>query len=403
MPSRTRVTVTGAFDVVNTRVLNQSRSSCAGAWSAGTTSTSNSGTVFRKEIVDHTTPGFFSILARKGCLPNNLCQINKSLEVRTAGPYFHQYLMSGGCYRRQSSGSFWLFNTPLVQPPPIDEDIINEVSQIAMSKCKTAIFDALTTIAESKQTAKLIVTAWGRVESFATRAAKYARRFRSPRQAALAFSEKWLEYRYGWMPAIYSAEDAMKAYNAWQGGRKLIFGKGFVGTTISEHDTKIVTQAAGNGGLATISQTDSLTGNRRYCGKSWGWANSRVGSKYAGFDPILTAWELVPYSFVADWFLGIGTFLKASSPFGGAALVGGSCSISESLVYRQTYDHSYHSGETGSAGPLSTEITTESYSRFGNTPGTLPVWNPNLNFKRYVDAFSLILQGTRRVRSLRRK
>jgi hypothetical protein len=30
-------------------------------------------------------------------------------------------------------------------------------------------------------------------------------------------------------------------------------------------------------------------------------------------DPLSTAWELVPYSFVADWFLPIGDYLSASA------------------------------------------------------------------------------------------
>lgn len=402
MPSRVRETVTGAFDVENVRKIGQTRSSCAGAWSSGTASTSYSGSVHTKRIEDHTTPGFFSKLAKGECLPNNGCRIDDITETRTASHGLHQLNFVGGCYRQQTIGPHWSLRTPLVVLPPHDNDIVNVVSQQARGKCLASIFDALTTLAELKQTSRLIVNAWGRVEDFASRAAKFARRSRSLKGAAVAFGEKWLEYRYGWLPAIYSAEDAMKAFNAMQNGRKLISEKSTVSVPFSLSDTKHTTSPTGSGGMGTVNQTDSINGTRRYTGAAWGWADS-TQRKYFGFDPLLTTWELVPYSFVVDWFLGVGTFIKSVSPFGGVAIAGGSCSITDDYTFEQTWDYSYSAGEVGSGGPISTVKHVRSYLRFGNTPGAVPVWNPNLTPERVIDAFALILAGDRRVRSLIRK
>jgi hypothetical protein len=405
MPSRVRTTVQGAFDVVNERRLNQSRSSCAGSWTAGTQQLTMSGQVRTKSISDKTTPGFFSILAKGGCLPNNGCEISDITEIRTPSTNaLHQSNFSGGCYRSRSIGSFWGIRSSLVEPPAWDEDLINLVSQQSRAKLNAAIFDALTTAAELRQTSRLVVTAWGRVENFATRAAKFARRFRSKGDIARAFSEKWLEYRYGWLPAIYSAQDAMKAFNALQNGRKLMSEKASttVPITLTETVTIVEDLTVGGVGTQTINQTDTLFGDRRYTGAAWGWADSS-GRKYAGFDPLLTGWELVPYSFVVDWFLGVGTFIKSVSPFSGISLAGGSCSITDEYMYTQTWSVDYAGGHNGSTGVIETSIDTRSYTRFGNTPGVVPVWNPNLNPERILDAFSLVLAGDRRVRSILRK
>jgi hypothetical protein len=45
---------------------------------------------------------------------------------------------------------------------------------------------------------------------------------------------------------------------------------------------------------------------------SFSSGNIRALGKTA-FNPLLTAWELVPFSFVVDWFIGIGDWLIAQS------------------------------------------------------------------------------------------
>ncbi|UUW21163.1 MAG: maturation protein [Sanya fiers-like virus 2] len=46
-------------------------------------------------------------------------------------------------------------------------------------------------------------------------------------------------------------------------------------------------------------------------------------------NPALLAWEVLPYSFVVDWFLGIGTFLRQFGVFHGLQIV----ELSETLTY----------------------------------------------------------------------
>lgn len=51
-------------------------------------------------------------------------------------------------------------------------------------------------------------------------------------------------------------------------------------------------------------------------------------------NPVETAWNLVPYSFLADWFLPIGPYLRSFTRDSGYSFLGGSCS------YKRTVDQS---------------------------------------------------------------
>jgi hypothetical protein len=42
-------------------------------------------------------------------------------------------------------------------------------------------------------------------------------------------------------------------------------------------------------------------------------------------NPLLTGWEVLPYSFVLDWFVGVGDFLSAVNAFQGYSFKAGSC------------------------------------------------------------------------------
>lgn len=405
MPSRVRETVTGAFNVTNVR-RNYTRNSCAAAWIGGSSSISMSGSVRTKRIEDCTTPGFFSIIRKGGILPNNGALISDITETRVpCGLATHSSSFTGGCYRVKSEGPAWSYLLPLVQwPADYDMDKVNLVSQQSQAKARAAIFDALTTLAEMPQTSRLLGNAWGRVNNFAMRSASFARRFRSPGSAVRAFNEKWLEYRYGWLPAIYAAEDALKAYNESQNERKFISEKATMAENINLNDTKttITPLIVGGVGTQVLTQTDVVTGTRRYTGAAWGPATGSV-RKYAGFDPILTAWELVPYSFVADWFLNVGTWVNSWSPFSPVDLKGGSCSVTDDYEEHQTWEISYTGGHQGQTGLIETIRSVQLYSRFGITPGLAPVWNPRITPARVLDLFALVLSGKSAVRALIRK
>lgn len=58
----------------------------------------------------------------------------------------------------------------------------------------------------------------------------------------------------------------------------------------------------------------------------------QVAQRLGLTDPLLLAWELIPYSFVIDWFINVGDFIQATGSIAGLLRVG----VSESKRYTVT-------------------------------------------------------------------
>lgn len=110
-------------------------------------------------------------------------------------------------------------------------------------------------------------------------------------------SGRWLEIQYGWLPAISSAYEAAKAFEALSMGR----------TNRVVASTKRV-------------WADDAIPSVTYTAPAVFHAKGRIiceleeelsfGRSLGLTDPLQVAWELLPYSFVLDWFLPIGTYLE---------------------------------------------------------------------------------------------
>jgi hypothetical protein len=393
---RTRTTVTGDFSTINTRTV-QSRSSCAAGWVTTSTVTSYTGEQSTKTIVDVQTPGFYSLLKCGKFLPLNPVTITTSKETRVAGTGTESWGFSGGCYRSQDIGPKWSAPSWLVTLPPFDESIIDQVVTTAISRAREATWDALTSVVTLNQTVDLFVDTFDSVNTLALRAARYARsRHKNPRDILRLFASKWLEYRYGWLPTLYDLEDANKALDRKIEVGDIITGKSSVDTDLNDSQSGTTWFSIGD-----HSQTDSLIGTRTYHGSSYCEAMSNA-VRY-GIDPITTAWEVVPYSFVIDWFLDVGTWLSAVSPFSGAKELGSMASVKDqyTLMTSDVWEFN-RGGHSGSFTGRSTVLEVEQYSRFPHEGGVLPSWNPRITPARIIDLISLVFAGRRNViRALR--
>lgn len=138
-------------------------------------------------------------------------------------------------------------------------------------------------------------------ESFTGRAKKW-------RSTASDMGGVWLEYSYGWKPLV---EDIYNAHQVLQ----------------QRPPSKVVKGRAR--GIAQFTQTDSLPHQvlttvyrwtvRRLIqmhisiGNSTLWQANELGLT----NPAAVAWELVPFSFVVDWFLPVGAYLQSLTDFVG--------------------------------------------------------------------------------------
>lgn len=148
--------------------------------------------------------------------------------------------------------------------------------------------------------------------SFNRAAKQFGRRFgKNPREAA---ASAWLEYKYGWTPFVLDVYNAFETLSDLQDNNP----KSKVGTVRSRLKKDVVetitsvdrlTSVAGIrvGGTITINYELSSRAVWRFTVNE----NLNTIGKVGLTNPLNVGWELVPLSFVADWFLPIGDYLAA--------------------------------------------------------------------------------------------
>lgn len=118
------------------------------------------------------------------------------------------------------------------------------------------------------------------------------------RLSAKDISGRWLEMQYAWRPLVSQSFEAAKALEAVTGPRVLRFSVSS-GTRRSTYE-----------GSPTPIYKYPITLSYSVRQKAELYEDVSVNRSLALVDPVQIAWEVVPYSFVVDWFIPIGTYLS---------------------------------------------------------------------------------------------
>ena len=125
-----------------------------------------------------------------------------------------------------------------------------------------------------------------------------------------AMSNLWMNYRYGFMPMIYSMTDALIAFNASFAAGYRLTEQVTISDTIFSSKSE-VGNGAGNGFKAKYDSTRSVQGSIRK--KAYFDYTDAMWARLVG-NPIYavarSAWEVTPFSWVYDWFVGVGDYLN---------------------------------------------------------------------------------------------
>lgn len=222
--------------------------------------------------------------------------------------------------------------------------------------------------------------------------------------------KKWLEYRYAIMPLAYSAQDILSLIK----NRKRKYKTTRRTVTGTVEDSK-------EGGAETYFYQVASGSIETYvtCKGVWESAASRTYSQI-DLNLFTTAWELLPLSFVVDWFIGVGDYIEAL-----AKSVTGTGNITSCVAVRENYQvdtflHSHDvqtvhitgSNTTCSAGPRTWDvyrgdiITTDlllrrvevnNYHRVLFQPSDLKLsLSPFLDWKRTLDGAALSIRPLQR-------
>jgi len=173
-------------------------------------------------------------------------------------------------------------------PPPTS--IPDYFVQQAAARIYSQGFDALTASAEAAKTVSMF-------KGVSKRMLDLAKNFSTKRMLQL-----WLEGRYGWRTLAYDVRDLHSALQEFEAKREIWTER--AGTSYSTSSSTATTYTTGD--TTSELQTDIE--------HTWSLRGSVAGlikpNRFIA-DPLLTGWELVPYSFVVDWVYDVGTAIQA--------------------------------------------------------------------------------------------
>lgn len=131
----------------------------------------------------------------------------------------------------------------------------------------------------------------------------YQARRKKKRGKTGEFERLWLEYRYGWMPLLGSIQSACELLSQDRKAPDFIsgYGKGsFAGNSNDAINNSYVNNYV-NAQLHVI-----VKGRLNVVNPDLHRLN-----QYGLVNPASVAWELVPFSFVIDWFVKVGDYVSA--------------------------------------------------------------------------------------------
>lgn len=205
---------------------------------------------------------------------------------------------------------------------------------------------------------------------------------RNSKGLATQLASTWLQFRYEIMPNYYTIQDLAKFASD--------LGNSFIRESAFKAQNSPPVHVDKFSATGTLVTRDTAT-----CLLSLDVSNPFDAIRgQASFDPLVTAWELVPLSFVIDWFFTVGDALSVLTP-PAATRSHGSC-----YAYKDVLNAVYTSDLDGSQ----TTVKRESYQRVVmSTEDFSGIYlNVELNWMRLLDTFSLSWNVLLRPRVLRK-
>ena len=290
--------------------------------------------------------------------------------------------------------------------------------QSALAKLRSELWDVATFVAEARKTAELVTKAReGSIRRMETilqflkeRWGKYqSGRVTSYKQLLDAFAQLWMEGRFGWRILYYDLLSAQEAYARLAEGLTTLSKRWTVTEDASFENLSGWTPVKiGNTSYPFVYRTRVV---RNSVARAGVMGNVDLTAPIS-LDPIVTAWEVIPFTMVSDWFFNVGEALQAWSPFATGNMQ--HAFFSQRDVNIQTLEVALDSSFVFQGRPLpqcegsglSLEanfiLSDEVKTRKAIQPTFDLSWNPNLGNLRWLDGAALAWLLRRRLMAFMR-
>lgn len=311
-------------------------------------------------------------------------------------------------YRVHWDGIGCCINSVTIPSPPALYSDLDVLLQKAWAEVNTTGWQVLVDLAERKETLELFTKARDRYtkrarkifEKTAIYFKNTGRPVKCSRQKVAeftdVFSDVWLEKRYGWDQLVRSAEDIADAWRHWETPNEPIFVVGKEGATVSVTteipSSNIVVQHASAYEVLKRERKTSILARAKVialCRREFG----AFATRGITINPFSTVYELIPYSFVADWFWNVGDIFAAHWP--SAAFAGTTAAVSEKWTDEVEIEVDIKQNLASQPRTSGTRATlsfrNQEYHRTPRSDVPLALrYQPDLSPKRVMDAVGLI-------------
>lgn len=211
-----------------------------------------------------------------------------------------------------------MFTTVLALYSPVITEADNSAKRGVVSRIKP-VFDTGTFLGELHQTLKLIRDPAQQLRNSIDDYLAAVKRLGSRRAGAKALASKYLEYAFGWVPLIADIDDGLKAINLLQ----KVPSRRYESFRVigSSQITGAFANFSVNGVLSdryAVRGFDKVTATVVFRGlyEATPGANRRTAQNLLGYNPVdfvPSAYNLLPWSFLVDYFTNIGDIIDAWS------------------------------------------------------------------------------------------
>jgi hypothetical protein len=203
-------------------------------------------------------------------------------------------------------------------------DSLNSVQIKALGKIADAKVNVAVALAEAHKTSDLIYSTARRIDKAyrALRKGDFRTVARELNITPKKVHNTWLEYKYGWMPLLMDVKGAAEFFAQQHVVRPPRFTVVSTDKFRKEYTFKYVDVTYGD---PTVKEPVQQKGFMDYSCKVKIWCELSYPhlselQQLGLTNPALVAWELVPYSFVLDWFISVGDWLTGITALNGVTV-----------------------------------------------------------------------------------